>query len=250
MSHLRGGNDNSWLSRVNRKVQSSRSLQVERMRIFSRYIPNIPIGLLTRRMQFILDLLALTASFLFAYLLRFEFVIPQKELFGAFVQLPYVVLIQIVALAVAGVYSFIWRYVGMREARSFVYAFSGRLSFSGSPVHASGSVRRLARPPLRDLDGLRSSASWGCSASGWRGGPSARGRKRADAACARSSGEHIPTLFFGAGEAGVMAAREIGGRARYGPRRPGLPRRRPQEAGDGHPRASRSSGRVQICRAS
>ena len=74
-------------------------------------------------MQFTSDLVVLTASFLFAYLLRFDFVIPERMLFDALVQLPYVVLIQIVSLALAGVYSFIWRYVGMREVRSFASAF-------------------------------------------------------------------------------------------------------------------------------
>ncbi len=74
-------------------------------------------------MQFVLDLLVLTGSFVLAYLLRYEFVISQKVLFDALVQLPYVVLIQVVALALAGVYTFIWRYVGMREVRSFFYAF-------------------------------------------------------------------------------------------------------------------------------
>ena len=43
-------------------------------------------------------------------------------LFDALLQLPYVVLMQLAALALAGVYSFIWRYVGMREVKAFVYA--------------------------------------------------------------------------------------------------------------------------------
>ena len=74
-------------------------------------------------MQFVLDMLVLSASFLVAYLVRFEFAIPDRAFVGALIQLPYVVLIQIVALSLAGVYSFIWRYVGMREVHSFLGAF-------------------------------------------------------------------------------------------------------------------------------
>jgi len=172
----------------------------------------IPLGFLTRKTQFILDFLVLAASFLVAYLIRFEFVIPQKELFRAFVQLPYVILIQVVALALAGVYSFIWRYVGMREVRSFVHAF-----FWSSLVL---TVLRFTLPdrfgdwrvPLSVI--LTGTTLGFLGVLGirvarraiWEREEKSRRRLRS------SSGEHIPTLFLGAGEAGVMAAREIEGR--------------------------------------
>src|ERR1700687_4657506 len=77
---------------------------------------------LTRGLQFALDTAMLVIAFILAYLLRFEFVVPEKEIGNAFQQLPYVVLIQLGALALAGVYSFIWRYVGMGEIKAFLYA--------------------------------------------------------------------------------------------------------------------------------
>ena len=61
-------------------------------------------------------------AFACAYLLRFEFALPEKELRNAVQQLPYVVLVQLGALALAGVYSFIWRYVGLGEVKAFIYA--------------------------------------------------------------------------------------------------------------------------------
>src|SRR5207237_2218322 len=78
--------------------------------------------LLNRCVQFIMDMVMLVAAFTLAYLLRFDFDIPRDNLFAGLRQLPYVVLIQFGALALAGVYAFIWRYVGMAEVRAFINA--------------------------------------------------------------------------------------------------------------------------------
>jgi len=77
---------------------------------------------LTRGLQFGLDTATLVIAFTLAYLLRFEFAVPEREISNAAQQLPYVVLIQLAALSLAGVYSFIWRYVGMGEIKAFLYA--------------------------------------------------------------------------------------------------------------------------------
>jgi FlaA1/EpsC-like NDP-sugar epimerase len=73
-------------------------------------------------MQFILDLLVLMAAFTLAYLVRFDFAIPVAERPNLFIQLILVVLIQFALLSLAGVYNFIWRYVGMAELRAFLRA--------------------------------------------------------------------------------------------------------------------------------
>ena len=78
--------------------------------------------LLNRRIQFTMDMVMLVAAFAFAYLLRFDFYIPRDNLLAGLRQLPYVVLIQLGTLALAGVYAFIWRYVGMAEVRAFINA--------------------------------------------------------------------------------------------------------------------------------
>src|SRR5664279_2139970 len=83
----------------------------------------IRLGTITRRLQFFIDLLILAFSFQFAYLLRFDFSVPSDVLNQSAAQMPVVLAIQIAALTLAGVYSFIWRYVGMREFKAFVYAF-------------------------------------------------------------------------------------------------------------------------------
>jgi FlaA1/EpsC-like NDP-sugar epimerase len=76
----------------------------------------------SKRLQVVVDALILTGAFLLAYLLRYEFWIPREELPALLHQLPYVVLLQIVALALMGVRTFVWRYVGMTELKAFIEA--------------------------------------------------------------------------------------------------------------------------------
>ena len=83
---------------------------------------NLRSRLVNRRTQFALDLVVLVVAFLLAYSLRFDFEIPQRQISHLWVQLPYVVLIQICALTWAGGYGFVWRYIGMMELRTFIKA--------------------------------------------------------------------------------------------------------------------------------
>ena len=167
--------------------------------------------LLTRSLQFALDITVLVVAFSSAYLLRFEFAVPAREMPNAILQLPYVVIVQLSALALAGVYSFIWRYVGMGEVKAFLYAalwsalaltvlrltlpdrfHNWRVPISViliGTILAFGGVLglRVLRRYLYEL--------------------SQRRRRGTGAASQR-----IPTLLIGAGRAGVLAAREISGR--------------------------------------
>ncbi|HEX3145761.1 MAG TPA: nucleoside-diphosphate sugar epimerase/dehydratase [Pyrinomonadaceae bacterium] len=77
---------------------------------------------MTKRIQFVLDLSVLMAGFLLAYLLRFEFDIPRTRYHAMLVQLICVVFLQFIALYLAGVHSFVWRYVGLAELRAFFVA--------------------------------------------------------------------------------------------------------------------------------
>lgn len=78
--------------------------------------------LLTKQLQFVLDLTVLVLAFILSYLLRFDFQIPHNFLILGLTQLPYVVLIQFTALFMTGTYTFIWRYVGIGETRTFLKA--------------------------------------------------------------------------------------------------------------------------------
>jgi FlaA1/EpsC-like NDP-sugar epimerase len=80
------------------------------------------VRLLVRPLQFSVDLLVLIAAFTLAYLVRFDFALPETERTHFLMQVIPVVLFQFVLLRLAGIYTFIWRYVGMAELRTFLKA--------------------------------------------------------------------------------------------------------------------------------
>ncbi|MEO6393542.1 MAG: nucleoside-diphosphate sugar epimerase/dehydratase [Pyrinomonadaceae bacterium] len=78
--------------------------------------------LLTKQTQFILDLFVLITAFFFAYLIRFEFIFTEYWLLAALTQAPFVLLVQFAALIFTGVYSFVWKYIGLSEIKAFMWA--------------------------------------------------------------------------------------------------------------------------------
>lgn len=78
--------------------------------------------LFNTRLQQLIDVCTLVGALAFAYLLRFDFSIPPAILRQLFVQTPFVVLIQLVALIACGVYGFSWQHVGKAELPKFVKA--------------------------------------------------------------------------------------------------------------------------------
>ena len=78
--------------------------------------------LLNRPIQFGLDMVVLLLAFWISYLIRFEFSFDHETWMRLLTQAPMVALVQVSALFVAGVYSFVWRYIGMAEISAFVKA--------------------------------------------------------------------------------------------------------------------------------
>src|SRR3989442_8841499 len=77
--------------------------------------------------QLILDLSVLTLAFVLAYQLRFDFDPPANIVHVLLAQIPFVVLLQFVALTLAGGRNFMWRYTGIAHVRSFLYAAFGSM---------------------------------------------------------------------------------------------------------------------------
>ncbi len=166
---------------------------------------------LTRGIQFALDVTALVTSFALAYLLRFEFAVPQKQLGNALQQLPYVVVIQFAALALAGVYSFIWRYVGLGEVKAFLYAaLWSALALTAVRLTLPERFGGWRVPLSIILMGTVFSFGGVLGLRVLRRYLYEVGQRLHRATL--SDGTRAPTLLVGAGRAGVLAAREIVGR--------------------------------------
>ena len=167
---------------------------------------------LVRRTQFLLDIFVLVGAFALAYLLRFDFAIPAKEVQPAMVQLTYVVLLQFTLLLVTGIHTFIWRYIGMAEVKAFIAA----ALWSALPVviirMSLPDSYRMWRVPLSVIMIDMVLAFGGLlGVRVLRRADYERGEKRRKAVSARSDGsiESKPVLLIGAGRAGMLTVKEI-----------------------------------------
>lgn len=170
--------------------------------------------LLTKRTQYVLDLMVLVSALALAYLMRFDFNIPAPYAERLLTELIFIVPLEFTALILAGVYTFIWRYIGISEIKAFLKAalWSSllilalrigmqntsamfRLPFSVIAMNAMfafGGVLgvRLVRRALYE-----------------------RYEKHHRAVCGDTQRR---VLLVGAGRAGVMTAKEITGRGNLG----------------------------------
>jgi len=165
---------------------------------------------LHRRTQFVLDLATLTAAFLLAYLLRFDFRIPEHILANALVQLPLVVLLQFSSLLLLRVYNFVWRYVGIREVETFLRA----AAYSALPLLALRfglpDPYQAWRAPLSVIVLDTMLAFGGLLAMRvLRRVLYERYERGYRAMEAGDEGRTKPVLLVGAGRAGILAVREI-----------------------------------------
>lgn len=168
-----------------------------------------------RRVQFVLDVAVLAGAFAIAYLLRFDFLVPHHERAAALTQLPLVVIVQFLALRVAGVQAFIWRYVGLSEARAFVVA--AVLSAVPLLIARMGlpSGLGILRVPLSVIVMDTFLAFSGVLGLRLLRRVMYERYERKQSAPAGAL-HRRPTLLIGAGHAGVIAARELMGRADMG----------------------------------
>jgi FlaA1/EpsC-like NDP-sugar epimerase len=166
-------------------------------------------SVLDRRTTFGFDLAVMALAFGLAYILRFEFAIPARELHRLAVQVPLVLVVQFTALYLSGGLAFVWRYVGMAEMPAFVRAAGGSTAFLLA-------LRLLLPDWLGDLRIPISIVLMNgvLAFGGLLGVRVARRavweRNRSRRRAARNGGRERPAvLLVGAGAAGVMAVREI-----------------------------------------
>lgn len=169
--------------------------------------------MMTRQTQRTLDVAVLAASFVFAYLLRFDFHIPEGEVSHMLLQLPYVVILQVTLLYVTGVYSFIWRYIGMSELKAFVQA----ALWSALPV----VMLRIALPDQYIAFKVPLSIIFVSTLLAFGGTLGLRVvrrtlyeryERRTKEGHSPNGQKKKPVLLIGAGRAGMLTAKEILGR--------------------------------------
>lgn len=175
--------------------------------------------------QSVLDLCLLAGAFVVAYFLRYDFAIPTSELRNLLVQLPLVVLLQFAALATTGSRTGIWRYTGFSNVKPFVYAALGSLSVLALLRFKLPDSYHAWRVPL-SVNLIDCMLAFGGAFSLrvlWRGVFERSRRRQIIRTNGIGSGEGSPVpgaspyarsrvLLIGAGQAGVMAAKEIDGR--------------------------------------
>ena len=168
--------------------------------------------LLDKRFQYLLDLFVLALAFALAYSLRFDFEIPKAEINPGLAQLPLVVLVQFAAMNLLGIYTFIWRYVGMSELKPFLAAalwstlpvlilrliLTDEMHSWRVPVSVIVMDAILGFGGVLGLRVLRRIL--------YEGNVTWLKRKRV------SNGNKKRILLIGAGRAGMLAAKEIHGR--------------------------------------
>ena len=77
---------------------------------------------LRRPVQFLADIVILSAAFLLAYLPSLNIQLGDFYFETAITQLPFVVFIQFSSLFLVGAYSIIWRYVSLEDIKAFLKA--------------------------------------------------------------------------------------------------------------------------------
>src|SRR5664280_2066564 len=171
-------------------------------------------GLLTRRVQVLIDVSMLAGAFAAAYLLRFDFMLGPAERQRLIWQLPFVVLLQLLSQRVWGIYKFIWRYIGLSELRAFIGAaltcLAVMLAFRfGMPIGTP-----ILWVPISEtfIDvGLAFTGTLGIRV--FRRMLFEWGERERDEQRSQVATGDVRVLLVGAGKAGVMAAREIQGGA-------------------------------------
>jgi FlaA1/EpsC-like NDP-sugar epimerase len=166
-----------------------------------------------RSLQVVFDLTVLTAAYWLAFAFRFEFAIPSAWHPPALIGWPYVVLIEYSLLSALGVPRHAWRYVGMRETARIAMAM----------VFATTTLvgLRIVLPHVLDVGVLPYGVLCMNFFLCFVGLAGVRATRRITAETAerkrRSAGrKRERVLLIGAGDAGVVVAREIAARRDLG----------------------------------
>ncbi len=170
---------------------------------------------MTRATQVLIDLITLATAFALAYLLRFDWAIPPWHLKQLLFFLPYVVAAQYFALLMMRVPRFAWRYVGLHEAKSIAVGLvPPSLVLLGIRIVAgffpTNPRAQYAAVPISVIliDCLLAMAF----ILGARVARRVFAERRERVLRRPKAQRRVRTLLIGAGQAGVMVAKELSAR--------------------------------------
>jgi FlaA1/EpsC-like NDP-sugar epimerase len=177
-------------------------------------------GRLLRASQVAIDLVALALSFVAAYLIRFDGAPPAQMTARLFLTGPYVVVFEYLVLVAFGIHRYSWRYIGLREASRMALAItSGFVALLvirlvvGEVSHSSWYAHQ-ALVPIGVL--LINFALTFLAVTGVRVARRMFGERAESGRRGAGNTQAVRTVLIGAGQAGLMVAREIAGRPDLG----------------------------------
>ena len=177
--------------------------------------------IVTRSSQLVIDVAVLALALWLAFLLRFDWDIPTDMLRRLVVTLPYIVTLQYVSLMALDVPRSSWRYIGLREVKRIGYAIAATatlLLISRFTVEAFFNLTSRARYALIPIGIIAIDSLLALvGLAGVRALRRTLG-ERADAARRGNLREvqRVPTLLIGAGEGGLLVARDVAARPDLG----------------------------------
>lgn len=179
------------------------------------------IRLATRATQIIIELSILAAAFALAFCARFDWMPPHQMVKRLTFTLPYVVLLQYLVLVIAGMHRAAWRYVGLRDAtRIFVSVAASSVVLLAARAVASLLLPQIPHARYAIVPGGVIVIDFAMVFLGITGVRVLRRMlaERQESARHRQpkAKRVVPTLLAGAGQAGVMLAREISARPDLG----------------------------------
>lgn len=171
--------------------------------------------LLTRSLQIAIDLAVLSVSYWFAFLFRFEFEIPRSQIQLILLNWPYVIGVQYAALTLFNVPRMAWRYTTMRDTVQILVALTVAttliVALRVSLPHLTTSSLVFLPLGVIAVDYVLGFVGLVGMRAAWRLHNEAIARRKRG-----GSADRKRVLLIGAGEAGVLVAREIANRPDLG----------------------------------
>jgi FlaA1/EpsC-like NDP-sugar epimerase len=192
-----------------KRLSSSPRVILDRLlRIVSSYVlrPSVENWVLSRRVQIVIDALICVTSFVIAHLLRFDGWPPGMDKDRLLLLLPYLLVARIGVNYLMGLYRRVWRYISIEDGIHLAGSI-GIVSFVMLAIRLilANQIRILTVPiSIVIMDFMLTVVGMLVARLSWRITVENASRVRHSA-----DGRRLRTLLIGAGDAGIVALREI-----------------------------------------